>query len=144
MSGSYISFLKADKGYTFTKPKFPGFSSLPSFIPHKVRRKWRATKSRIRSRQSPTSNIAAIETSFSPRDTLRSLRSHRWSYYDGQYLLLAFIGIVFLSITQTPGPLFKMFIMTLLLTSLVLPATRQFFLPFLPIAAYLMAFFSCQ
>ncbi|KAF2760120.1 aureobasidin resistance protein Aur1 [Pseudovirgaria hyperparasitica] len=120
------------------------FKALPTLLPHKVRRKWRATKSRIRSRQTPTSSIASLQSSFSPTDTLRSLRTHHWSHYDAQYLLLAIVGIFCLSVIQEPGPIFKTFVATLLMSSLVLPVTRQFFLNFLPIAAYLLLFYSCK
>ncbi|KAF2101479.1 aureobasidin resistance protein Aur1 [Rhizodiscina lignyota] len=115
-----------------------------SVIPHRLRRKWRQTKSRISSRQSPTSTITALQTSFSPADTLRSLRKHRWSYYDAQYLFLAILGIFCLSIIESPGPLVKMLVATGIILSLVIPVTRQFFLPFLPIAGWLIFFFSCK
>lgn len=85
-----------------------------------------------------------MQTSFSPRDTLRSLQSYRWSAYDFQYVLLLIIGIFSLSIIQAPGPMGKTAIASLLLTSLLLPITRQFFLPFLPIAAWLIFFYACQ
>ncbi|KAF2088609.1 PAP2-domain-containing protein [Saccharata proteae CBS 121410] len=118
--------------------------ALPSLVPHKVRRKWRATKSKIHSRQTPTSSISSLNTSFSPTDTLKSLRAHRWSYYDGQYLFLAVVGIFALSVIEEPGPMFKTFVATLLMGSMVIPATRQFFLPFLPAITWLVLFYSCK
>lgn len=124
--------------------KLPSLKSLPTFLPHKVRRKWRATKSRIHSRQTPTSSITTLQTSLSPSDTIRSLRTHHWSHYDAQYLMLAVVGIFCLSMIQEPGPIVKTLIATLLMSSLLFPATRQFFLPFLPIAGYLVLFFTCK
>jgi inositol phosphorylceramide synthase catalytic subunit len=115
--------------------------SIKVLVPHRIRRKLR---SKIRNRQSPASSITALETSFSPADTLRALRSHRWTIYDGQYLILALLGIFSLCIIQTPGPAVKLPIAILLLTSLVLPITRQFFLPFLPIVAWLIFFYACS
>ncbi|KAL8873816.1 MAG: hypothetical protein Q9174_000774 [Haloplaca sp. 1 TL-2023] len=109
-------------------------------LPHRIRRKLR---SKIRSRQSPSTSLASLETSLSPADTLRSLRAHRWSYYDGQYLLLAVLGIFSLCVIASPGPLFKTAVSTLLLVSLILPMTRQFFLPFLSIATWLTFFYAC-
>lgn len=128
----------------FSSTRIPGWKAIPVFIPHRVRRKWRATKSRIRSRQTPTSSLSALNTSFSPSDTIKSLRAHRWSYYDAQYIFLAILAIFCLSFMQSPGPLGKTLAMALLMGSLVIPATRQFFLPFLPIAGYLLLFFSCK
>ncbi|KAL8695342.1 MAG: hypothetical protein Q9218_000101 [Villophora microphyllina] len=94
-------------------------------------------------RQSPSSSFADIDWSFSPADTLRSLRAHRWSFYDGQYLILIILGIFSLCIIAHPGPLVKTGISTLLLLSLILPITRQFSLPFLPIATWLTFFYAC-
>jgi membrane-associated phospholipid phosphatase len=54
------------------------------------------------------------------------------------------IGIFSLSLIQAPGPMGKTAIASLLLTSLLLPITRQFFLPFLPVAAWLIFFYACQ
>ncbi|KAF2455369.1 putative aureobasidin-resistance protein [Lineolata rhizophorae] len=113
-------------------------------VPHRIRRKVRATRSKIRSRQAPASHISALATSWSPADTIASLRAHEWSFYDGQYLFIAILGIFCLSIIETPGPLFKTFVATMLIAALVMPVTRQFFLPFLPIASWLVLFYSCQ
>ena len=115
--------------------------SFQLLVPHRMRRKIR---SKLRSRLSPSSSISALQTSFSPVDTLRSLQAHRWTMYDFQYLLLLIIGIFSLSLIQSPGPLGKTAIATLLLFSLLLPITRQFFLPFLPIAGWLIFFYACQ
>ena len=127
---------------TFLKSKIPfSWPSIPVIVPHRLRRKLR---SRLRSRQSPASSLASLQTSISPADTLRSLRAHRWSYYDGHYLVLIVLGIFSLCIIESPGPIFKTFVATLLMTSLLLPITRQFFLPFLPIASWLILFFACR
>jgi len=115
--------------------------TLKLLIPHRLRRKLR---SKLRNRQSPASSITTLQTSFSPADTLRSLQSHRWTVYDGQYLILAILGIFSLCIIESPGALVKTLVASLLLFSLVLPITRQFFLPFLPIAAWLIFFYACR
>ena len=114
--------------------------TLKLLVPHRLRRKLR---SKLRNRQSPASSITTLQTSFSPADTLRSLQSHRWTVYDGQYLILAILGIFSLCIIETPGALVKTMVASLLLFSLVLPITRQFFLPFLPIAAWLIFYYAC-
>ena len=115
--------------------------SIQYLVPHRLRRRLR---SKLRNRQSPASSISALKTSLSPYDTLKALQTHRWTILDGQYLILAVIGIFALTIIQSPGPLPKAAVATLLLTSLVIPLTRQFFLPFLPIAAYLLLFLSAR
>jgi hypothetical protein len=113
-------------------------------VPHKIRRKWRATKARVRSGQSAASAISALETSWSPADTIKALRQHRWSLYDGQYILLVVVAVFCLSIMGFPSPLFRTFVAALLITSLLIPITRQFFLPFLPIIGWLVLFYSCK
>jgi hypothetical protein len=128
-------------------PRLP--TALPDFrilVPHKIRRKWRATSQRLRVGQSPASNIFKLQTSFSPSDTIRALRKHQWSLYDFQYFGLAVLGIFCLCIIGSPGPgpMFKTIVATLLITSLVLPITRQFFLPFLPIIGWLVLFYSAK
>ncbi|KIX06791.1 uncharacterized protein Z518_04767 [Rhinocladiella mackenziei CBS 650.93] len=115
--------------------------SIQLLVPHRFRRKLR---SKLRNRQSPASSITALQTSFSPVDTLRSLQSHRWTLYDGQWLFLAVVGIFSLSIIESPGPMVKTAVATLLLASLIFPITRQFFRPFMPIAAYLIFFYACR
>lgn len=146
MSGNY-SYLRDDDGTQrfFSTTKMPvSWPSLPAIVPHRIRRKFRSTRSKIRSRQTPTSTLTSLQTSFNPADTLKTLRMHHWSLYDAQYILLALIGIFALSIIQSPGPLIKTTVASLLMLSLLMPITRQFFLPFLPIAAWLILFYSCQ
>ncbi|KAL3475009.1 hypothetical protein BJX99DRAFT_166426 [Aspergillus californicus] len=115
--------------------------SIQLLVPHRMRRKLR---SKLRSRVSTTSSIASLQTSLSPSDTLRSLQSHCWTVYDFQYLLLLILGIFSLTVIESPGPLGKTGIFTALLFSLLIPMTRQFFLPFLPIAGWLLFFYACQ
>lgn len=119
-------------------------AGLSAFIPHRVRRKWRATKSRIHSRQSVTSSIASLETSWSPSDTIKALRTHPWSIYDAQYLFLAIVAIFSLSVSEAPGPFAKTFAATALLAGILVPATRQFLLPLLPTLTWLFLFNSCK
>lgn len=114
--------------------------SIQLLFPHRVRRRLR---SKLRSRLSPSSSISALKTSFSPLDTLKSLQAHRWTVYDGQYLILAAFGIFSFSIIEA-GALLKTLIALGLIASLILPITCQFFLPFLPIIGYLTFWFACQ
>ncbi|KAK4981430.1 Phosphatidylinositol:ceramide phosphoinositol transferase (IPC synthase) [Elasticomyces elasticus] len=145
MKTPYFSLPPNSTQRFFTTAKFPtSWPSLPTLLPHRIRRKFRSTRSKIRSRQTPASALAELQTSFTPADTLRSLRAHQWSYYDGQYLFLMLVGIFSLSIIQSPGPLVKTLVATLLMTSLILPVTRQFTLPCLPIFTWLVLFYACQ
>ena len=90
------------------------------------------------------SSITAVNVSFSPRDTLRALRFHKWSYYDGEYILMAIMAVFCLCTMAEPGPLIKTLLSTLLITALIIPITRQFFLPALPIFSWLVFFYTCK
>ena len=115
---------------------------LPPIVPRRLKRRIR---SRIHSHMSPaSSSITKLETSFNPADTLRALRRHHWTVYDAQYLLLAIIGIFALSIIQVPGPFVKTLAATLIILSLLIPITRQFFMPILPIFGWLFLWFAAQ
>lgn len=114
--------------------------SIPTIIPHRIRRKLR---SKVRSRQSPSTSLGKLQTSYSPADTLESLRSHRWSFYDGQYLILIVLGIFSMCIVPWPGPFIKTALATLIITALILPVTRQFLLPSLAIWSWLIFFYAC-
>lgn len=135
-------YYPSDSPSTYTKTKMPfSWPSIPNPIPRRYRRRLR---SKLRSVTSPASSIASIETSFNPRDTLRALRTHRWSIYDGKYLILIIIAVFSLSISQAPGPLMKTAGASLLMMALLVPVTRQFFLPFLPVATWLVFFFNAR
>lgn len=139
MSGQFFS-QRRDSQYTKLNFPFPLPTSIPSLIPHRIRRKFR---SKVRSRQSPTSSVTELKTSLHPADTLIALRRHKWSLWDGQYLVLTVLGIFSLCMIPSPGPFVKTAVATLLLTSLILPLTCQFFLPFLPIITWLVWFYAC-
>ena len=126
--------------YANVKLPFSWPPSIPTIIPHRIRRKLR---SKVRSRQSPSSSLASLQTSYSPADTLHSLRTHKWSFYDGQYLILIILGIFSLCIIPSPGPLVKTAIATFIITALILPVTRQLLLPSLAIWMWLIFFYAC-
>ncbi|KAI1979588.1 Phosphatidylinositol:ceramide phosphoinositol transferase (IPC synthase) [Ophidiomyces ophidiicola] len=115
--------------------------SLQLLFPHRIRRKIR---SKLRSRLAPSSSITSLKTSFSPLDTLKALQSHRWTVYDGQYLVLVFLGIFSLAIIETPGPLVKTLVSLAIIIGLILPVTCQFLLPALPIFAWLIPWYGMQ
>lgn len=126
--------------YSNVKLPFSWPPSIPAIIPHRMRRKLR---SKIRSRQTPASSLTSLKTSYSPSDTIRDLTQHRWSFYDGQYLILIILGIFSLCIIPSTGPIVKTAFCTLIITALILPVSRQFLLPSLPIWSWLIFFYAC-
>lgn len=87
--------------------------------------------------------VAALQRSFNPADGLRALRRHRWNMYDLQHVIT--IAFVLFSFLIAPIPIIADIGIVLGYSLLVLmPATRQFFLPSLPIWTYLFYFFSSR
>ena len=63
---------------------------------------------------------------------------------DGQYIFISIIGIFALSVIISPGPIVKTFLASLLITGLVIPITRQFLLPALPVITWAVLFYSAR
>ena len=63
---------------------------------------------------------------------------------DGQYIFISIIGIFALSVIISPGPIIKTLLASLLITGLVIPITRQFLLPALPVIAWAVLFYSAR
>jgi hypothetical protein len=63
---------------------------------------------------------------------------------DGHYIFLSIIGIFALSVIEAPGPIVKTLLATLLITGLVIPITRQFLLPALPVITWAVLFYSAR
>lgn len=137
---TFASRNEFQKAYSKILLPFSWAPSIPSIIPHRIRRKLR---SKVRSRQSPSISFGRLHTSYSPADTVEALRLHRWSFYDGQYLILIILDIFSLCIIPSPGPLVKTALATLIITALILPVTRQFLLPSLAIWSWLVFFYAC-
>jgi hypothetical protein len=82
---------------TFTKAKIRfSWPPIPNPISRRYRRRFYST---FYSAQSPASSISLIETPFDISETIRALRAHRWSYYDGQHITLIILSI-FLAIDK--------------------------------------------
>ena len=137
---AFLSRNDFHKTYANFHLPFSWLPSIPTIIPHRIRRRLR---SKVRGRQSPSTSVGRLHTSYSPADTVESLHLHRWSFYDGQYIILIILGIFSLCIIPWPGPLVKTALATLIITALILPVTRQFLLPSLAIWSWLVFFYAC-
>lgn len=131
------------------KPKLPFWPGSLNFallnpIPHKYR-----PSRRLRARQKarPTAlrddDVSRLQTSFDVRETLRILRTRRWHILDVQYLILAVVLLFSLMIAPS-APLIKTGALVLYSVLLLMPITRQFFLPSMAIWVYLLFFFSSR
>lgn len=138
--------------FTQAKPKMPFYwptvSGLARWnpIPHRYRpgRRWNSRqKPRSSSNAPPPENITALQTSFSPVEGLRALRRHKWAVTDIQHLVT--VSFLLFSFSIVPIPvLVKLAVMLCYSLLVLMPATRQFFFPSLPIWAYLFYFFSSR
>lgn len=99
----------------------------------------RSKKPRRQSHDGPAT-ITMLQTSFNPMHGVRAIQRHQWRLLDIQYPALAFFMIFSLAIAPMPIPV-KVAIPLVSLLVCLMPATRQFFLPSMPIWIYLLYFF---
>lgn len=138
-SGASDTFLPISSSKSSKMPF--SWPSIPFPFPRRYRRRLR---SKLRAVQSPASSLSDVETSFNPADTIRALRTHRWSVYDLHHLVPILVCIFSLSISQAPSPLIKTGAAFLLMVGLLIPVSRQFLLPFFPVLTWLIFFFNAR
>src|SRR6266542_2225164 len=80
---------------------------------------------------------------FTKRYIPSDLYYHSWTIYDFQYIFLLILGIFLFYIIEFPGIL-KLLVVFIFVIGLYLPVPRKFVLPFLPIASWLVLFYSCR
>ncbi|KAK5995659.1 Inositol phosphorylceramide synthase catalytic subunit aur1 [Cladobotryum mycophilum] len=85
-------------------------------------------------------DITSLQTSFNFWDGLRDLQKHQFKVTDIQYAILAGLSLFSLWIAP-PAPALKLLAIIAGLWVLLMPATRQFFLPSAPIWVWLLYFF---
>lgn len=115
-------------------------------IPHRYRpgsgKRSRSKKPRRQTDDAPT-GITQLQRSFNPLDGVRAIQRHKWGWLDIQYPALA--GFMIFSLAIAPMPLLvKLIVPPISLLVCLMPATRQFFLPSMPIWIYLLYFFSSR
>lgn len=112
-------------------------------LPRMFRR--HSSKQQMRENSSPaTKTIATLQTSFKVTDTFHLLRTRKWSVLDVQQVVLAAFTIFSIWIVEPSAPIIKTSILLGYLLLLLMPVTRQFFLPSWPIWTYLVYFFSSR
>ena len=103
----------------------------------------RRTRSKSKHTPPGVAHIATLQRSFNLWDGIRTLQKHKWQLSDLQYVVLA--GLVLLSFSITPSaPAIKTFAILGGSWVLLMPASRQFFLPSLAIWVWLLYFFSSR
>lgn len=105
----------------------------------------RRQRTRSKSKHTPpgVAHITALKRSFNLWDGIRSLQKHKWQLSDLQYVALAALILFSLSVTPS-APGVKLLALLGGSWLLLMPATRQFFLPSLAIWTWLLYFFSSR
>lgn len=90
------------------------------------------------------SQLHTLETSLDPRKTLHALASHRYTYWDLQYLFLLFVFAFSFEVIREPGSLHKVAIGSSLVVLMLIPATSQIVFNGLPVLSWLVLFYACR
>ena len=88
--------------------------------------------------------VSELETSLSPSLTLSRLRAHRFTLSDTVYVLHIIQATFWLVIMQQPPFPIKLFIPILYGLALLIPLTSQFFLPAIPIFAWVLTYYTSR
>ncbi|RHZ87757.1 hypothetical protein Glove_30g20 [Diversispora epigaea] len=88
-------------------------------------------------------SLKSCATRLIKRNITHFLYNHNWSIYDLQYVFLLVLGGFLFYIIENPFIL-KTVIVFIFIFGLYFRTTRTFFVPFLPIAAWLILFYSCR
>lgn len=128
------------------KPKLPALLTEHVNLAFLNRLPARYVRRRPRAKSNTThrgEDITSLQNSFNFWDGLRDLQKHQWRLADLQYVVLA--GLTLFSLYMAPpAPALKLFALMGAAWVLLMPATRQFFLPSLPIWVWLLYFFTSR
>ncbi|PFH49525.1 hypothetical protein AMATHDRAFT_62978 [Amanita thiersii Skay4041] len=88
--------------------------------------------------------VARLDKSLSPINTLSRLQCYEFRASDAAYLFHLFLASFWLTLMEFPPYPYKLVIPLLYSIFLLVPLTSQFFLPAIPIATYLLSFYSSR
>lgn len=109
-------------------------------IPTRYRIGRRRSRSKSKHIHPGVEDITSLKTSFNLWDGIRDLQKHKFRFSDIQYVFLAGLSLFSLWIApEAPG--IKLFAIMASVWVLLMPATRQFFLPSSMIWIWLLYFF---
>lgn len=112
-------------------------------IPTRYRVGRRRSRSKSKHLHPGVEDITTLKTSFNLWDGIRELQHHKFRTTDLQYVFVAAIALFSLSISPS-APGIKFMAVMASLWVLLMPATRQFFLPSAVIWVWLLYFFSSR
>ncbi|KAJ7675463.1 hypothetical protein B0H17DRAFT_1080871 [Mycena rosella] len=88
--------------------------------------------------------VGRLDKSLSPTDTINRLRRHTFTWSDSVYIIHLLLATFWLVLMQLPGYPLKLAIPVLFTVALLVPLTSQFFLPAIPVFAWLLMFYSSR
>ncbi|GAB0134650.1 hypothetical protein EsDP_00003012 [Epichloe bromicola] len=100
----------------------------------------RRARSKSKTTHPGAEDVTTLRTSFNISDGLRDLQKRKWKPSDLQYVFLAGLTLFSLWIAP-PAPALKFFALLAASWILLMPATRQFFMPSVTIWVWLVYFF---
>ncbi|KJZ71705.1 hypothetical protein HIM_08902 [Hirsutella minnesotensis 3608] len=109
-------------------------------LPSRFQGQRRRSRSNAKQIRSGAPDVTSLQTSFNPWHGIRDLQRRRWHPIDLQYVFLAGLTLFSLSIAPS-APLVKTLALAGASCVLLMPATRQFFLPSVTIWVWLVYFF---
>ncbi|RCI12796.1 hypothetical protein L249_0098 [Ophiocordyceps polyrhachis-furcata BCC 54312] len=109
-------------------------------LPRRSQSGRRRSRSDVKASRYRAPDITSLQRSFSLWDGVRDLQRRRWRPADLQYLFLAALTLFSLAIAP-PAPILKASALAAAAWLLLMPATRQFFLPSVTIWVWLVYFF---
>ncbi|KAJ7280238.1 hypothetical protein C8J57DRAFT_1124853 [Mycena rebaudengoi] len=88
--------------------------------------------------------VGRLDKSLSPRDTINRLRRHTFTWSDSIYIFHLASAAFWLFLMQVPGYPHKLLIPLLFSVALLIPLTSQFFIPAIPVFAWLLMYYTSR
>ncbi|KZT20034.1 PAP2-domain-containing protein [Neolentinus lepideus HHB14362 ss-1] len=88
--------------------------------------------------------VGRLDKSLSPSDTIARLRQYTFTLSDSIYILHITLAAFWITLMQFPPFPFKLVIPILYAIFLLIPLTSQFFLPAIPVASWILTFYTSR
>ncbi|EPQ53302.1 PAP2-domain-containing protein [Gloeophyllum trabeum ATCC 11539] len=88
--------------------------------------------------------VGRMDKSLSPSDTIARLRKHTFTLSDSIYVFHLALAAFWITLMQFPPFPYKLLIPILYAIFLLIPLTSQFFLPAIPVASWVLTFYSSR
>lgn len=88
--------------------------------------------------------VGRLDKSLSPKDTITRLRRHTFTWADSVYIFHLLSAVFWLLLMQAPAYPLKLAIPVLFSVALLVPFTSQFFMPAIPVFAWLLMYYTSR